>query len=324
MRAAVVRHPPGGQQREAGGPLHRLDRLRREGPRHEHVRGARSHHRRPAARDDRDPSLAALAERLEELPEHEREPIDGFSPRKIRNRYLLNDDEEGERQYKLILSQATRPTLISIVQGLPHPATGRSAWSETSASSVPSSLTRALDLEAVCRGLDKLVVVDVTLTRNVDNPQLVFEAMNSTGRKLSQADLIRNYVLMDLPPKQQEKLYTAYWRPMELEFSSAGESQFDEFVRHYLTIKTGEIPRLDDIYDAFKAYTSTSRQRARPWRPSSTELREFARRYARWHSVRRWTQARTGVQGSRPDQGRRRLPIPARGLHRLRAPDHRS
>ncbi len=49
--------------------------------------------------------LAALAERLEQLPENEREPLDGFSPKKIRNRYLLNDDEEGERQFKLILSQ---------------------------------------------------------------------------------------------------------------------------------------------------------------------------------------------------------------------------
>ncbi len=45
--------------------------------------------------------------------------------------------------------------------------------------------------------------------------------MNSTGKKLSQADLIRNYVLMDLPPKQQEKVYTGYWRPMELEFSGS-------------------------------------------------------------------------------------------------------
>uniref|UniRef100_UPI003AF877AF DUF262 domain-containing protein n=1 Tax=Micrococcus sp. F3Y TaxID=3402627 RepID=UPI003AF877AF len=94
--------------------------------------------------------------------------------------------------------------------------------------------------------LDKLVVVDVKLERGVDNPQLVFEAMNSTGKKLSQADLIRNYVLMDLPPKQQEKLYAAYWRPMELEFVDAEESQFDEFVRHYLTVKTGDIARLDD------------------------------------------------------------------------------
>lgn len=136
-----------------------------------------------------------------------------------------------------------------------------------------------LDLSVVCRGLDKLVVVDVKLERGVDNPQLVFEAMNSTGKKLSQADLIRNYVLMDLPPKQQEKLYSAYWRPMELEFAGAAESQFDEFVRHYLSIKTGEIPRLDDIYDAFKDYAAVFTADAETIESLVIELRRYAHRY---------------------------------------------
>ena len=62
--------------------------------------------------------LSALAQRLEELPEDEREPMDGFSPRKIRTRYLLNDDEEGERRFKLLLSQGDKAALIAIVQGL--------------------------------------------------------------------------------------------------------------------------------------------------------------------------------------------------------------
>ncbi len=123
----------------------------------------------------------------------------------------------------------------------------------------------------------------------MDNPQLVFEAMNSTGKKLSQADLIRNYVLMDLPPKQQEKVYSAYWRPMELEFSGAEESQFDEFVRHYLTNKTGEIPRLDDIYDAFKyhatAFTSADEREQSSLSSSSCVSTPGAT--ARWRWARR-------------------------------------
>lgn len=223
--------------------------------------------------------LAALAARLDALPDGMREPIDGFSPRKIRNRYLLNDDEEGEKQFKLILSQGDKSALISILQMV---------------ESVPDSSTRvidnyrffverladpSLDLAVVCRGLDKLVVVDVTLTRNVDNPQLVFEAMNSTGKKLSQADLIRNFVLMDLSPKAQEKLYTAYWRPMELEFAGSAESQFDEFVRHYLTIKNGEIPRLGDIYEAFKDYAAAFAADGETNESLVVELRQYARRY---------------------------------------------
>ena len=222
--------------------------------------------------------LAALARHLDGLADGDREPWDGFSPKKIRNRYLLNDDEEGERQFKLILSQGDKDALTAIVQGVePESADSRVA--------VNFDFFRrkiadpALDLSVLCRGLDKLVVVGVTLTRTVDNPQLVFEAMNATGRKLSQADLIRNYVLMDLPPKEQESLYSNYWRPMELEFAGANDSQFDEFVRHYLTIKTGEIPRLGDIYDAFKEYSSRIAVSGMTMEDLVIELRQYARRY---------------------------------------------
>ena len=200
--------------------------------------------------------LIALASRLEALPEDQREPWDGFSPKKIRNRYLLNDDEEGERQFKLILSQGDKEALFALLQGA-QPASDATTRVLDNYQFFQRKLADPkLDLAVVCKGLDKLVVVDVKLERGVDNPQLVFEAMNSTGKKLSQADLIRNYVLMDLPTKEQTKLYTAYWRPMELEFSGASESQFDEFVRHFLTIKTNEIPRLGDIYEAFKAHAT--------------------------------------------------------------------
>lgn len=223
--------------------------------------------------------LAALADRLETLPADQQEPWDGFSPRKIRNRYLLNDDEDGERQFKLILSQSDKQALIAILQGTDHTTDMVTRVIDNYTYFKQKLDDPHLDLSVVCRGLDKLVVVDVKLERGVDNPQLVFEAMNSTGKRLSQADLIRNYVLMDLPTKQQENLYAAYWRPMELEFAGAGESQFDEFVRHYLTIKTGEIPRLGDIYDAFKTHAATFTGADENIESLVVELRQYARRY---------------------------------------------
>lgn len=223
--------------------------------------------------------LNALASRLEQLPEDQREPWDGFSPKKIRNRYLLNDDEDGERQYKLILSQSDKQALIALLQGT-HPSADMVTRVIDNYDFFRQKLADpSLDLAVVCRGLDKLVVVDVKLERGVDNPQLVFEAMNSTGKKLSQADLIRNYVLMDLPPKEQEKVYSAFWRPMELEFAGADERQFDEFVRHYLTIKTGDIPRLDDIYDAFKVHAAAFTDAGETIEALVVELRQYARRY---------------------------------------------
>ncbi len=278
--------------------------------------------------------LAALAARLETLPpDGQREPLDGFSPKKIRNRFLINDDEEGgERQFKLILSQSDKDALIDILQRVERPTDlepPRDAGTrvlENYEFFVRKLSDPDLDLALVCKGLDKLVVVDVQLQRGVDNPQLVFEAMNSTGKKLSQADLIRNYVLMDLPPKQQEKLYRSYWRPMELEFAGAQESQFDEFVRHYLTIRSGEIPRLDDIYDAFKDYAAAFTKADETIETLVVELRQYARRYCAM------------VLGKEPDPGLRRAftdldqvkadvvyPLSARGLYRLRVgyPDPR-
>ncbi len=196
--------------------------------------------------------LAALAEHLDTLPEEQREPVKGFAPEKIRGLYLTNVYETGDSFFKLILSKGDRAALKAIVRRAPLPDVE---------SRIPQNYrflkervaNSQVDLAAVCRGLSKLVVVDVKLTRGTDDPQLVFESMNSTGKKLSQADLIRNFVLMDLPPAHQEHMYEDYWFPMEKEFKGSNEKRFDEFVRHYLTLKTGQIPRLGDVYDAFKA-----------------------------------------------------------------------
>src|SRR4051812_33453107 len=95
------------------------------------------------------------------------------------------------------------------------------------------------DVEEVCKGLSKLMIVDISLDRTHDDPQLIFESLNSTGRELSQADLIRNYVLMGQEPDVQTHLYQSYWRPMEQRFGQEAYAlQFDGFMRHYLTLKT--------------------------------------------------------------------------------------
>jgi len=197
--------------------------------------------------------LAALADHLDTLPEGQREPIDGFAPQKIRGLYLTNVYETGDRFFKLILSKGDQDALKAIVREAPIPD-AESRIPENYRFLRERIADPEVDLIAVCQGLSKLVVVDVKLTRGTDDPQLVFESMNSTGKKLSQADLIRNFVLMDLPPAHQERLYEDYWFPMEKEFKGSNEKLFDEFVRHYLTVKTGQIPRQGDIYDAFKGY----------------------------------------------------------------------
>ena len=115
------------------------------------------------------------------------------------------------------------------------------------------------DLSPLCQGLAKLVIVDIALSRDQDNPQLIFESMNSTGRELSQADLIRNFILMGLEPAQQTRLYEEHWRPMEVAFGQeAYGTHFDGFMRHYLTLKTGDIPNVKAVYEAFKGHARSA------------------------------------------------------------------
>lgn len=194
---------------------------------------------------------------LEALSRHlgENEVIDGFSAMKLRNYYLLNPYESGERNYKLLLTQTDKESLLALIRQKPLPENCSLRVKENFEYFYDQISKLHGDFMALCQGLSKLLIVDVALNRGQDNPQLIFESMNSTGKALSQADLVRNYVLMGLEPEHQTQLYDDYWRPMELAFGQKGYSDyFDSFMRNYLTVKTGEIPRIDDVYDAFKRY----------------------------------------------------------------------
>jgi len=183
------------------------------------------------------------------------EPLDGFSAKKLRNYYLLNPLEDGERRYKLVLSQTDKTSLMAMLDQQPTPKE-QSIRVEASFDFFRQRVAEAKDdVVALCKGLAKLVIVDISLSRDQDNPQLIFESLNSTGRELSQADLIRNFILMGLEPELQTKLYEKYWRPMEVDFGQeAYPTHFDGFMRHYLTVRTGEIPNVREVYEAFKQY----------------------------------------------------------------------
>lgn len=197
--------------------------------------------------------IAALANHFESKGVSEL--LETFSAKKLRNYYLLNPDEEGERHFKLLLSETDKETLLAILQSSPMPAESSTRINENYALFQQLIGQHEKELEAICQGLAKLVIVDVSLDRSQDNPQLIFESMNSTGLELSQADLIRNFILMGLEPKLQTELYKSYWRPMEKGFGqSAYAIHFDAFMRHYLTAKTGDIPNVREVYTAFKTY----------------------------------------------------------------------
>ena len=204
--------------------------------------------------------LATVSLIIEALARYVRddEPIDGFSARKLRNRYLLDPDEDGEAGHKLLLTHTDKQTLLAIIGGkrLPDNPKEQSIRMKVNFEFFQNRVAELGDnLAPLCRGLAKLIIVDIALSRDQDNPQLIFESMNSTGRELSQADLIRNFALMGLSHQHQTRLYDDYWRPMEVAFGQDGYTRhFDSFMRHYLTVKTGEIPNIGKVYDRFKEY----------------------------------------------------------------------
>ncbi len=184
----------------------------------------------------------------------EDEFLEKFSHQKIRNRYLINSDEKGDKKFKLILSESDRDTLLSLIDKDRRKPSEPSLKIMENFKLFEEWIRKNTDkLETIFKGLDKLMVVEISLERGKDNPQLIFESMNSTGKDLTQTDLIRNYILMGLEPEKQKIFYKKYWRAMEEAFKQ-NETLFNQFVRHYLTIKTREIPNINKVYEAFKRY----------------------------------------------------------------------
>lgn len=193
--------------------------------------------------------IEALARQLADT-----EPLEGFSAKKLRHYYLLNPLEEGEKKYKLVLSQTDNASLTAILDQHSPPKEPSIRIQENFEFFVNHAADPS-QIEPLCKGLAKLIIVDISLNRDQDNPQLIFESLNSTGLELSQADLIRNFILMGLETPLQTQLYSKYWRPMEVNFGQeAYASQFDNFMRHYLTVKTGDIPTIRAVYEAFKKH----------------------------------------------------------------------
>jgi len=176
---------------------------------------------------------------------------------KLQNYYLLNPEEEGDLRYKLLLTRRDKDSLISVIKGVPLGSDASLRVADNF--KFFKEKINAENAVDIYNGIMRLFIVDVALEKDKDNPQLIFESLNSTGLDLSQADLIRNYILMGQEIKLQTKLYEKYWFPMEQSYGNEYTASFDWFMRDYLSVKTGTIPRIDRVYDSFKTYASSSK-----------------------------------------------------------------
>ena len=174
---------------------------------------------------------------------------------KLQNYYLFNAEEDGELHYKLLLTRSDKQTLIDLLKGiLPSEPKSLRVYENYQFFKQRITTDNVVD---VYNGLMRLFIVDVALEKDIDNPQLIFESLNSTGLDLSQADLIRNYVLMGQEVSLQTELYEKYWFPMEQNFGNEYAVWFNSFMRDYLSVKTGTIPRIDQVYEAFKHFVQS-------------------------------------------------------------------
>ncbi len=203
------------------------------------------------------------------------------SAEEVEDRFLRNRHGKNERRSKLMLRRADNEALLALV--------AKQALSETAAESVRENYAffrdqiAEADAAKVYAGIAKLVIVDVSLTRGHDDPQMIFESLNSTGLDLTQADLIRNFVLMRLEDELQTRLYEDYWRPIELAFGNRYRSDFDKFCRDFLVLKLQPSKQLrsDAIYQQFRSYFH-SETTASKVEDVLAELKRFADYYVRF------------------------------------------
>ncbi|PDX24066.1 DUF262 and DUF1524 domain-containing protein [Helicobacter pylori] len=174
--------------------------------------------------------------------------------RKKMESYLINSDKDGDKKFRLILSESDKDTLLSLIDENKRKPSELSLKIMENFKLFEEWIRKNTDkLETIFKGLEKLMIVWIALKKEKDDPQLIFESMNSKGIELTQTDLIRNYIVMETEVEKQEDFYNGYWRAMEENFKQ-NETLFNQFVRHYLTIKTREIPNINKVYEAFKRY----------------------------------------------------------------------
>lgn len=130
-----------------------------------------------------------------------------------------------------------------------------------------------ITLDELYEAVSKLEIINITLNQD-DNPQLIFESLNSTGVALSEGDKIRNFILMGLPTKQQNDYYEKYWNKIEV----CTDYDVSMFVRDYLSVKQQLIPSMSKVYFTFKAFVEENGTEIEP-------LLQELLNYAKWYEI---------------------------------------
>ena len=171
----------------------------------------------------------------------------------IKDNYLVNKYSEEDKRIRLKPIKDDNQAFLKLFDGNPeqHVASSNITLNyEYFIDRVKGLSERRITIDQLYDAIRKLLIVDIKLKRGEDNPQLIFESLNSTGKQLEEADLIRNFILMDKAPRTQEKFYERFWHPIE----KNTHYRVGDFIRDYLTYLRGKTPRKDKVYVEFKGF----------------------------------------------------------------------
>lgn len=177
-----------------------------------------------------------------------------INPEEINDTYLKNKYGKGDEHYKLVLTKDDKEVLIKLIEQTPLEGVN-SRIIDNYNYFLNNIKKNEISPELVYDAIGKLQIVNITLERNVDDAQAIFESLNSTGKELHESDLIRNNMLMSLSDEEQKDLYDQVWYPMERLFTDDEKEEFmDRFFRDYITMETVKIPNINQVYDEFQIY----------------------------------------------------------------------
>ena len=200
--------------------------------------------------------MIALRDFLKEsVPEDEYED-------NITDMVLKNTKRKGDDAYKMLLTDTDREVMIKLVDGIKIKEDEDSLIYTNYLFFKQKVAEGILTPDEIYESISKLDIVGIILDKEQgDEPQLIFESLNSTGMALSKSDLIRNFILMGLDNEAQKNIYNNYWRPLEDNFPQqlqGDDDRMDRFFRDYLTVKLGRTVKFESIYDEFKDYAGNS------------------------------------------------------------------
>ena len=210
----------------------------------------------------------------------------GLTAELLDDLFLKNRHARGNARYKLSLRRTDDATLHTLVDGKAlDTLEGNPSGQIADAYQFFRDRLKDCDPTTVYNSIASLRIVEVTLNREYDDPQFVFESLNDTGVDLSPGDMLRNYLLMRLPEQEQTRLYMEYWSKIEGCFRDAdsklNDDLFNSFLQNYLALKRRERQLIPDhrLYEEFKKYKDTLEEENALER-LLTDMRRFAGYYA--------------------------------------------